>query len=233
MNIKRLFRIVAGIVLIATAMLLAGCTGLPPVRDIGLTGAEFYPPPEGNPAAGHRELSLRQQHEPTAHSGRVLNAAYCDAIEALGFTTEHATHQLYCQQKPFAVPLPQPASVVASPAECPVQDAVTCPDCPRPRPPCPQQPAQPPQLEGTGKNAGYALPDWCEHRIDHPWCVEVARRYAVERILEAAMDRMDDVRFGCENMPDRTYDRDKPHTYVCEDRGHEAMQTNWRQSDGE
>lgn len=85
----------------AVSAALSGCANATKLQTPIGVSLSTSPPPH---PAGDRETALRQQHRPEARAGRVANAAYCDAIEALGYQERHASHQLYCQPAPAAAP---------------------------------------------------------------------------------------------------------------------------------
>ena len=196
MNVRRTIRVVAGIVLIATAVLLAGCSNIPPLKDVGLHGADFYPPAL-NPAAGHREVSLRQQHDPVPLAGRLKNATYCDAIEAIGYKVDHAVHQLFCQM--------QVGAVAETTSSCPDPAPVLCP-------------VDPTDMDAALERLAQTQRDLAETLEERDMSMGEVRRLA--NIIEA-------LKVGCEWFPDLHGEHKAgKNTYACSETAHELLRGN-------
>lgn len=103
-------------------------TMIPPGVNVRVNGV----PPRVNPAAGDSIHALLQLYKPTAGAGRIANALFCDNVEAIGYSTAHATWQRYCVlPEPTTLPPPAINSVSGDGGE-------GSPSCPEPEPcPCP------------------------------------------------------------------------------------------------
>ena len=179
---------------IACAVMLAGCA---PLKRLSITGAEFGDPPV-NPAAGHTEVALRQQHDPVENAGRLANATYCDAIEAVGYTTIHAVHQLFCQEQV------EVGEVVDAPSACPVAPPIECPT-----------------VDDSDDELAKAQSDLQEAVVDRDKALQEVNRYA--NLEQAAKDVTSAIRAGCEYQSTKD-DYEKPgHMYICQASAHELL----------
>lgn len=125
---------------------LDGCTTATRVSTPIGVSLETTPKGAPPPPPGDRETALRQQHQPEAGAGRVANAAYCDAIEGVGYRERHATHQRYCQRPPADF---SPSEAGPPPAAAPPAAPCPCPECPAAVPPATAPPAIPPAVSAA------------------------------------------------------------------------------------